>query len=102
MSADEIAGSSDISAAVGFPLRIGIVADSPTFPGDWNIIRENVRLADSLGYDSVWLGEAWGYELFTSLADLRARDHTHEARRGCRQYFLALARADRHDRRDTG
>jgi F420-dependent oxidoreductase-like protein len=51
-------------------LRIGIVADSPTFPGDWNIIRENVRLADSLGYDSVWLGEAWGYELFTSLADL--------------------------------
>ena len=52
------------------PLRIGIVADSPTFPGDWNIIRENVRLADSLGYDSVWLGEAWGYELFTSLADL--------------------------------
>ncbi len=55
----------------GLPaLRIGIVADSPTFPGDWNIIRENVRLADSLGYDSVWLGEAWGYELFTSLADL--------------------------------
>ena len=52
------------------PLRIGIVADSPTFPGDWNLILENVRLADSLGYDSVWLGEAWGYELFTSLADL--------------------------------
>ena len=52
------------------PLRIGVIADSPTFPGDWNLIRENVRLADSLGYDSVWLGEAWGYELFTSLADL--------------------------------
>lgn len=52
------------------PLRIGIVADSPTFPGDWDMIRENVRLADNLGYDSVWLGEAWGYELFTSLADL--------------------------------
>lgn len=52
------------------PLRIGLVADSPTFPGDWNTILENVRLADGLGYDAVWLGEAWGYELFTSLADL--------------------------------
>lgn len=51
-------------------MRIGIIADSPTFPSDWNIVRENVQLADSLGYDSVWLGEAWGYELFTSLADL--------------------------------
>lgn len=72
MSADEIAGLSDTSAASDGapPLRIGIVADSPTFPHDWNTIRENVRLADTLGYDSVWLGEAWGYELFTSLADL--------------------------------
>lgn len=52
------------------PLRIGIVADAPTFPGDWNAIRESVHLADGLGYDAVWLGEAWGYELFTSLADL--------------------------------
>ena len=51
-------------------MRIGIVADAPTFPGDWNTIRESVHLADSLGYDAVWLGEAWGYELFTSLADL--------------------------------
>src|SRR5215468_8807204 len=52
------------------PLRIGLIADSPTFPGDWNAILENVRLADGMGYDAVWLGEAWGYELFTSLADL--------------------------------
>src|SRR5579885_1012338 len=52
------------------PPRIGLVADSPTFPGDWNTILENVRLADGMGYDAVWLGEAWGYELFTSLADL--------------------------------
>jgi F420-dependent oxidoreductase-like protein len=51
-------------------LRIGLVADSPTFPGDWNTVLENVRLADGMGYDAVWLGEAWGYELFTSLADL--------------------------------
>jgi len=52
------------------PLRIGLIADSPVFPGEWNGIVEAVRQADGLGYDSVWLGEAWGYELFTSLADL--------------------------------
>ena len=72
MSADDITGPASEAAAgqTATPLRIGIVADSPTFPGDWNLIRENVQLADGLGYDSVWLGEAWGYELFTSLADL--------------------------------
>lgn len=72
MSADDTGGE-PVTPPEGnstSPLRIGIVADSPTFPGDWNLIRENVHLADSLGYDSVWLGEAWGYELFTSLADL--------------------------------
>ena len=80
MSADDMANdmnaptsapaSDSTSERAAAPLRIGIVADSPTFPGDWTLIRESVRLADSLGYDSVWLGEAWGYELFTSLADL--------------------------------
>lgn len=52
------------------PLRVGLIADSPVFPGDWAAIVEHVRAADQLGFDSVWLGEAWGYELFTSLADL--------------------------------
>ncbi len=52
------------------PLKLGLIADSPVFPGDWAAIVEHVRAADALGYDSVWLGEAWGYELFTSLADL--------------------------------
>ncbi|HKT38458.1 MAG TPA: LLM class flavin-dependent oxidoreductase, partial [Ktedonobacterales bacterium] len=72
MNADETTSSSDTSPTgeTTTPLRIGIVADAPTFPGKWDAIRENVRVADSLGYDSVWLGEAWGYELFTSLADL--------------------------------
>lgn len=72
MSTDEQTASlrTSVVASAAPPLRIGIVADSPTFPHDWNTIRESVQLADSLGYDSVWLGEAWGYELFTSLADL--------------------------------
>ncbi|GHO43827.1 LLM class flavin-dependent oxidoreductase [Ktedonospora formicarum] len=50
--------------------RIGIVADSPNFPGAWNDIVEKVRIADELGFGSVWLGESWGYELFTSMGDL--------------------------------
>ncbi len=52
------------------PLKLGLIADSPVFPGEWSAILDQVHLADQLGYDSVWLGEAWGYELFTSLADL--------------------------------
>lgn len=52
------------------PLKLGLIADSPVFPGDWNAILDVVKQADELGFDSIWLGEAWGYELFTSLADL--------------------------------
>src|SRR5215472_313710 len=52
------------------PPRIGLIADSPTFPGAWDQVLAKVRLADELGFDSIWQGEAWGYELFTSLADL--------------------------------
>ncbi|GCE25982.1 LLM class F420-dependent oxidoreductase [Dictyobacter alpinus] len=50
--------------------RIGLVADSPNFPAAWDQVIAKVRLADELGYDSVWLGESWGYELFTSMSDL--------------------------------
>jgi F420-dependent oxidoreductase-like protein len=50
--------------------RVGLIADSPNFPGDWQQIVEKIRLADELGFDSVWLGESWGYELFTSMADV--------------------------------
>ena len=50
--------------------RIGFVADSPNFPGEWNAVVEKVKIADELGFDSVWLGESWGYELFTSMGDL--------------------------------
>jgi F420-dependent oxidoreductase-like protein len=52
------------------PLALGLIADSPTFPGTWNDVLEKVRLADQLGYESIWMGEAWGYELFTSLTDI--------------------------------
>jgi F420-dependent oxidoreductase-like protein len=39
-------------------------------PAAWDLVLEKVKLADQLGFDSIWLGEAWGYELFTSLADI--------------------------------
>src|SRR5947209_4880652 len=50
--------------------RVGLMADSPNFPAAWDHVMEKVRIADELGYDSIWLGESWGYELFTSMADL--------------------------------
>lgn len=50
--------------------RIGLMADIPNFPAPWNQIMEKVKIAEELGYDSIWLGETWGYELFTSMADL--------------------------------
>jgi F420-dependent oxidoreductase-like protein len=50
--------------------RVGLVAEIPNFPGPWHEVMEKVKIADELGYDSVWLAESWGYELFTSMADL--------------------------------
>src|SRR5436853_5516653 len=50
--------------------RVGLVAEIPNFPGPWNEVMEKVKIADELGYDSIWLAESWGYELFTSMADL--------------------------------
>jgi F420-dependent oxidoreductase-like protein len=50
--------------------RVGLMADAPQFPAAWDEVIEKVKIADELGYDSIWLGESWGYELFTSMADL--------------------------------
>jgi F420-dependent oxidoreductase-like protein len=58
------------SAKKAYRSRVGFTADSPNFPGEWNAVVEKVKIADELGFDSVWLGESWGYELFTSMGDL--------------------------------
>src|SRR5579859_2558757 len=50
--------------------HIGLMGDVPNFPAAWDEVVEKVKIADELGYDSIWLGESWGYELFTSMADL--------------------------------
>ncbi|HEU5228912.1 MAG TPA: LLM class flavin-dependent oxidoreductase [Ktedonobacteraceae bacterium] len=62
--------TSSEAAQKAYRSRIGFVADSPNFPGEWNAVIEKVKIADELGFDSIWLGESWGYELFTSMADL--------------------------------
>jgi F420-dependent oxidoreductase-like protein len=59
---------SDVKKA--YRAKIGFVADSPNFPNEWEQVVAKVKIADELGFDSVWLGESWGYELFTSMADL--------------------------------
>jgi alkanesulfonate monooxygenase SsuD/methylene tetrahydromethanopterin reductase-like flavin-dependent oxidoreductase (luciferase family) len=51
-------------------LRLGVLANNPNFPGAWEATVEKVRIADELGYDSVWLGETWGYDLVSRLTEL--------------------------------
>jgi F420-dependent oxidoreductase-like protein len=61
---------SESNSTKGYRNRVGLMAEIPNFPGPWSEVMEKVKLADELGYDSIWLGESWGYELFTSMADL--------------------------------
>src|SRR2546423_15236495 len=61
---------SEFNATKAYRNRVGLVAEIPNFPGPWSEAMEKVKLADELGYDSIWLGESWGYELFTSMGDL--------------------------------
>src|SRR5256714_4062533 len=61
---------SEFNSTKAYRNRVGLVAEIPNFPGPWSEVMEKVRLADELGYDSIWLGESWGYELFTSMGDL--------------------------------
>jgi len=49
---------------------LGLIAGNPNFPGGWAQMVEKVKLADQLGYDSVWLGETWGYDLVARLTEL--------------------------------
>src|SRR6266516_4617255 len=58
------------NATKAYRNHVGLIAEIPNFPGPWSEVLEKVKLADELGYDSIWLGESWGYELFTSMGDL--------------------------------
>jgi alkanesulfonate monooxygenase SsuD/methylene tetrahydromethanopterin reductase-like flavin-dependent oxidoreductase (luciferase family) len=48
--------------------RTGLVAFWKNY--DRSIYVRAARLADELGYDSFWIPEAWGYEIFSLLAEL--------------------------------
>ena len=59
-------------AAEAQPKRppLGLIAGNPNFPGGWEQMVAKVKLADELGYDSVWMGETWGYDLVARLTEL--------------------------------
>jgi F420-dependent oxidoreductase-like protein len=48
--------------------RTGLVAFWKNY--DRNVYVRAARLADELGYDSFWIPEAWGYEIFSLLTEL--------------------------------
>lgn len=48
--------------------RTGLVAFWKNY--DRSVYVRAARLADELGYDSFWIPEAWGYEIFSLLAEL--------------------------------
>src|SRR5438874_3249217 len=61
---------SEFNSTRAYRKRVELVVEIPNFPSAWSEVMDKVKLADELGYDSIWLGESWGYELFTSMADL--------------------------------
>ena len=66
--------------------RIGL-----TLPGGAGISKEQqlelVRHAESLGYDSIWIGEAWGPEVFTTLTWLACHTSTIKLAAGIANVF---------------
>jgi len=51
-------------------LRIGLTAGLGSGgPGHAEAF-EKIKLADQMGYDSLWFGETWGYDLVTAMADV--------------------------------
>ena len=79
-------------------LRIGLIADNPNFPGGWEQTVEKVKLADQLGYDSVWMGETWGYDLVARLTELVIATERIKVGAG----IFNVSRAPRCDRHDGG
>src|SRR5262252_3678080 len=51
--------------------RIGLLAFWKNY--DRKMYLQAAQLADDLGYDSFWLPEAWGYEIFSLLAEMAGK-----------------------------
>jgi alkanesulfonate monooxygenase SsuD/methylene tetrahydromethanopterin reductase-like flavin-dependent oxidoreductase (luciferase family) len=57
-------------------LQIGITGGIAVGGPNRDQSLEKIRLADQLGYDSVWFGETWGYDMVTSMGEVvRATEH---------------------------
>lgn len=53
------------------PERIGLLAFWKNY--DRNLYLRAAQLADELGYDSFWLPEGWGYEVFSLLTEMAVK-----------------------------
>ena len=54
--------------------KVGLMGLRP--PGsEWNVTKDLAMLADELGYSCITMGEAWGEDAFTSLAQISAITH---------------------------
>ncbi len=51
-------------------LRIGITGGIVGGGAGREQALEKIRVADQLGYDSVWFGETWGYDMVTGMGDV--------------------------------
>jgi alkanesulfonate monooxygenase SsuD/methylene tetrahydromethanopterin reductase-like flavin-dependent oxidoreductase (luciferase family) len=51
-------------------LRIGLTAGIAGGGPGRDQSLEKLRLADQLGYDSVWFGETWGYDIVTTMGEV--------------------------------
>jgi alkanesulfonate monooxygenase SsuD/methylene tetrahydromethanopterin reductase-like flavin-dependent oxidoreductase (luciferase family) len=50
-------------------LRIGLTGGIASGPNRDQSI-EKIRLADQLGYESIWFGETWGYDIVTTMGEV--------------------------------
>ena len=53
------------------PERIGLLAFWKNY--DRKLYLRAVQLADDLGYDSFWVPEAWGYDIFSLVTEMAVK-----------------------------
>ena len=69
--------------------RIGLLAFWKNY--DRKLYLRAAQLADDLGYDSFWVPEAWGYEIFTVLTEIAVKTKRIKLGTGIMQEYAILA-----------
>lgn len=54
----------------GTKLRVGLTGGIAGGGPNRDQALEKIRIADRLGYDSVWFGETWGYDMVTAMGEV--------------------------------